>query len=73
MFTRDDSLVAAISVIVLVIGAATGNAFVMFGLAAVALVLSALIYRWHRSGTVRSVVIIAFVASMVAGFVLSLG
>ena len=73
MFTHKDGIVTAIGVLVLVIGTATGSAYVMLGMAVAGLVLSAILYRGnfkHRAG----LVVLAATAAAVAfatGIVLS--
>jgi hypothetical protein len=61
-FRRDDML-GAIGVVILLIGTATGNAYVMLGLSLTALLLLTLFYR-QRIGT--GAILAAFVAAVTA-------
>ncbi len=71
MFTRENA-VLAIGLVVLIIGAATGSAYVMLGLAAVGLVLATLIYRPHRRESLRQFVVTAVAAVIATGIVWSI-
>ena len=71
-FSRKDDILAAIAVIVLLIGTATGSAYVMLGLSVTMLVLLTLFYR-QRVGV--GAILTAFVAAVTAaiiGFVVSM-
>ena len=71
MSTRENA-VLAIGVIVLIIGAATGSAYMMLGLAAVGIVLAALIYRPHRRESLRLVAVSAVAAAIATGIAWSM-
>ncbi len=64
--SRRDDVVGAIAVIVLLIGTATGSAYVMLGLSVTALVLLALFYRKHI-GT--GAILAAFLAAITAAII----
>jgi hypothetical protein len=64
--SRKDDIVGAIAVIVLVIGTATGSAYVMLGMSVTALILLALFYR-QRIGT--GAILAAFVAAVTAAII----
>jgi hypothetical protein len=71
MFTRKGDIVTAIAVLVLVIGTATGNAYVMLGLSAAGLVVSAALYRGYSKPLASLVVLAVAGAAFAAGFVMS--
>jgi hypothetical protein len=71
MITRNEGLPIAIAVIVLVIGAATGSAYVMLGLAVAGLVLSMALYRGRWTHLASVVVLAAAGAAFAAGFLMS--
>lgn len=64
--SRRDDILGAIAVIVLLIGTATGSAYVMLGMSVTALILLALFYR-QRIGT--GAILAAFVAAVTAAIV----
>jgi hypothetical protein len=70
--SRRDDLVGAIAVIVLLIGTATGSAYVMLGMAVTALILLSLFYRQHiRTGAILAAFMAAITAAII-GFVVSM-
>ena len=70
--TRKDGLVVAISILVLVIGTATGNAYAMFGISLAALVLVGLWYRKRIGSGAILITSLAAVTAMAIAFVLTL-
>ena len=64
--SRRDDAVGAIAVIVLLIGTATGSAYVMLGMSVTALILLAVFYRQHL-GT--GAILAAFVAAVTAAII----
>ena len=64
--SRSDDILGAIGVVILLIGTATGNAYVMFGISAIALVLSTVFYR-RRIGS--GALLVAFVAAITAAVI----
>jgi hypothetical protein len=64
--SRRDDVVGAIAVIVLLIGTATGSAYVMLGMSVAAMILFALFYRQHI-GT--GAILAAFVAAITAAII----
>ncbi len=64
--SRRDDLVGAVAVIVLLIGTATGSAYVMLGMSVTALILLAVFYRKHM-GT--GAILAAFVAAVTAAII----
>jgi hypothetical protein len=70
--SRSDDILGAIAVVVLLIGTATGSAYVMLAMSVTALVVLALFHR-QRIGT--GAILAAFVAAVTAaiiGFVVSM-
>ncbi len=61
--SRNDDLLGAIAVIVLLIGTATGNAYAMLGMSVASLVLMAVFCR-RRIGS--GAILVAFVAAVTA-------
>jgi hypothetical protein len=68
MFTRENWILW-IAVIVFVIGSLSGSAYVMLGMAAAGLALSALIYPWHHNAKTSLLVLTASVAAAVTAMV----
>ena len=64
--SRRDDILGAIAVILLLIGTATGSAYVMLGISVTALLLLALFYR-QRIGT--GAILAAFVAAVTAAII----
>lgn len=64
--SRRDDILGAIAVIALLIGTATGSAYVMLGMSVTALILLALAYR-QRIGT--GAILAAFVAAVTAAII----
>jgi hypothetical protein len=64
--SRRDDILGAIAVMVLLIGTATGSAYVMLGMSVTALFLLALFYR-RRIGT--GAILAAVVAAVTAGII----
>jgi hypothetical protein len=71
--SRSDDLVGAIAVIVLLIGTATGSAWVMLGMSVTALVLVALLYRKQIGTGAILTAFTAAVSTAIIGFVVSMG
>jgi|GEM_PF-3892996 len=71
MFSHKEEIVTAIGVLVLVIGAASGSAYVMLGMATAGLVLSAALYWGNTTYRTGLVVLTAAIISFVAGVALS--
>lgn len=70
--SRREDILGAIAVIVLLIGTATGSAYVMLGMSVTALILLTLFYR---QGIGTGAILVAFVAAVTAaiiGIVLSM-
>ena len=65
--SRKDGIVAALGVVSLLIGTATGNAFVMLVIAVLALIAMAIVF-WRRAGirTLLTLAVAATVSVMVA-------
>jgi hypothetical protein len=70
--TRRDGLVVAISILVLVIGTATGNAYAMFGISLAALALVTIWYRKRIGGGAILITSLAAVTAMVIAFALTM-
>jgi len=64
--SRWDEMVGAIAVMVLLIGTASGSAYVMLGMSVTAIILLAAIYRQHL-GT--GAILVAFVAAVTAAII----
>jgi hypothetical protein len=64
--SRRDDILGAIAVIVLLIGTATGSAYVMLGMSVTALILLTLFYR-QRIGT--GAILATFVAAVTAAII----
>jgi hypothetical protein len=64
--SRRDDILGAIAVIVLLIGTATGSAYLMLGMSSTALILLALFYR-QRIGT--GAILATFVAAVTAAII----
>jgi polyferredoxin len=64
--SRSDEMLGAIAVIILLIGTATGSAYVMLGMAATALTLFAVFYRGKIG---RGAILVAFVAAITAAVI----
>jgi hypothetical protein len=69
MFTRNDGILIAIAVIVLVIGTAIGSAYVMLGMAVTGLVISAVLYRANFKQRGSVIVLTATVVALAAGII----
>jgi hypothetical protein len=64
---RKDDILGAITVIVLLIGTATGSAYVMLGMSVTALILLALLYRQSiGAGAILVAVVPAVTAAIIA-------
>lgn len=70
--SRTDDLLGAIAVVILVIGTATGNAFVMLGMSGTALLLLALFYRQRLGSGAILAAFAAAAAAAVMGIVVSM-
>jgi hypothetical protein len=68
MFTDKEGIVTAIGVLILVIGAATGNAYAMLAMAAAGLVLCAILYRGSYKGGTGLVLLAATATAAVVAF-----
>jgi polyferredoxin len=68
---RDD-LLAAIAVIVLLIGTASGNAYVLLGMSIAGLVLMAVFWRQQIGRGAILVALVAAVTATVIGFVMAM-
>ena len=64
--SRRDDLLGAIAVIALLIGTATGSAYVMLGMSVTALILLAVFYRQHIG---NGAILAAFVAAVTAAII----
>lgn len=69
--SRKDDMLAVVAVVILVIGAATGNAYVMLGMSVAVLVLLVLLFRRQIWGGALLVSFVAAVTAAVIGVALT--
>ncbi len=69
--SRKDSIVTAIGVLVLLLGTATGNAWVMLAMSVVALAVMAVLYRRGPGRNTIRVILVAAATAFVVAFAVS--
>lgn len=69
--SRKDSIVAAVGVLVLLIGTATGNAYVMLVMSVVALAVMVILYRRGLTRNMVHAIIVAAATAMVLAIAVS--
>ena len=70
--SRKDDMIGAIAVIVLLIGAASGNAYAMMGIAVAALMLIAIFNREKMGTGATLVTLVGAVTALIIGLVMAL-